>query len=495
MRQKFKTQTPIIAEIKIPTDSRHRIYPMLIAMQEIYLTNKGVVDLVYADLLKNYSNTTNDVIEPILSDFLEGYKEEPLPTIENLGASGMTAWQVLVAVVLRQTMNMTYDDLEFNFNTNDFIREFLEIPLCDKELFSYSRLAKNCRKISPETIQAIDYAVVKLSIDMGFEDGKNIRSDSFACQTNIHHPSDAKAIQDGCNKILKLCVSISEGKDGWRQNDYWRKKIKTLVRNLSGSKRSKIKDENLKKENIKKAYQELIKKSRQFLEKSFKVLELPLTGTTDHNELSYYMSCLDMVLDLAEKRAINGEKIDKVEKIFSIFEPHTELIHRGKFPTPIEYGHRVIVSEGKSGMILDHKVMENGVLDQEEFFPLIERLKEKYGKIKVLSLDKGYNSKELNQMSKSDIADDIETLILPSKGYKNKSIKEHESKKSFVKLRMWRAGVEACIGTLMKAHGADKCRDKFYRGFCRWISACVLSRNLITLGNLILEQRANKKIA
>lgn len=492
MRQIFKTQTPIIAKIVIPTKSRHRIYPALIGIQEIFNSKRAVVDLVYADLLKDYSNTTNDVIEPTLSEFFEGFEDSSIESFENLGASGMTAWQTLIAVVLRQTMNMTYDDLEFHFNHNDLVREFLELTPFDNALFSQSRLGKNCRKISPETIKAIDDAVIEISIEMGFEDGKNIRSDSFACQTNIHHPSDTKAIEDACNKILQLCVKITEGKDGWRQHENWRKKIKSLVRNLIQCKRSKKKDKNLKAQEIKNAYKKLIGKARELLEKAFKTWEVELTKITEETDLAYYMCCLEMMLNLSERRILNNEDIQKSEKIFSIFEPHTELIHRGKFPLPIEYGHRVVVSEGKSGIILDHNVMENGVLDQEELHSLLKRLNEKYGKLSVLSLDKGYNSKELKNV---DFSDKVENLILPLKGYKNKATKEHESAPAFVNLRMWRAGVESCIGTLMQAHGADRCRDKYYRGFCRWVSACVLSRNLVTLGRLLIERQINKKAA
>ena len=262
MRQKFKQQTQNISEIEIPTNSRNRIYPALITMQELYKRKRVVIDSVYSDLLKEYSNTTNDVIEPILSDFFTDSEDYQQECSKNLGASGMTAWQTFVAVTLRQLLNFTYDDLELTFNHNNLVREFLELPSCDHELFSQSRLGKNCRKVSPETIKVIDDAVIDLSIEMGFEDGKDLRSDSFACKTNIHHPSDTKAIEDGCNKILQLCVSLTKGEDGWRQHDNWRKKIKALVRNLIQCKRSHKKDKELKNFEIKKAYKKLIKKAR-----------------------------------------------------------------------------------------------------------------------------------------------------------------------------------------------------------------------------------------
>ena len=140
-------------------------------------------------------------------------------------------------------------------------------------------------------------------------------------------------------------------------------------------------------------------------------------------------------------------------------------------------------------MILNHRVMENGVLDQQETLPMLERLCQRYGKLDVLSLDKGFNIKGFNphEQGKS-----VSLFALPSKGYKNKEKKELEASEEFVEARKWRAGVESCIGALMRGNGGDRCRDRHIRGYRRWVSACVLSRNLITLGRLLLEQKLNK---
>ncbi len=489
MRDKFRKQTLLgmkkINELEIPIDSRHRIYPTLIALQEIYKKRSDIVDLVYTDLLSDYHHTTNDLIEPILSELMDGFEVSLPNTDEYAGAPGMTAWQTLVAVTLRQSLNLSYDDLEILFDQNKLVREFLEISSYEKDRFSESRLGRNCRKISPETIKAINDAVLKLAVENDFEDGKTLRGDSFVCKTNIHYPSDTKAINESCNRVISLCVKATSGKNGWRQHEHWRKAIKSLAMKLVQCKRSKKKDKELKAKEIKEAYGKLIGKARELQTKAFKTWE-ELLILEHHQDLGYYMCCLEIMIDLAEKRVMLNEKLSPSEKIYSIFEPHTELVHRGKYPLPIEYGHRILVVEGKSGMILDHKIMENGVLDQDEVLPMLERLNQKYGKVKILSLDKGYNSKKLKEL---DLESKVDFLVLPSKGYKNKDVKKKESEKGFIKSRLWRAGVEACIGTLMSAHGADKCRDKKIRGYRRWVSACVLSRNLVTFGKLLLEQR------
>jgi hypothetical protein len=491
MRQKFCQPllsgflTPI-DEIEIPVNSRSRLYPTLIALQEVYKRKRDVVDLVFEDLLTDYAHSTNDIIDPILEELLPECDTPAEALCDSaFGAPGMTAWQCLVAVVLRQATNATYDDLEVQFNHNQLLREFCEIPKIDKSSFSESQLGKNCRKISPETMSAINDTIIEISMDMDIEDGKKIRGDSYACKTNIHHPSDTKAIEESCKKVVAIC--IRKKTKGWRQHKYWLKEIKRLVRELIQTKRSKMRDKLKKSESIKQAYKNLIDVSRNIQEKSFQTWEAMSGG--DIEELGYYMCCLELMIDLAERRTQHGEIIESSEKVFSIFEAHTELIHRGKFPTPIEYGHRVFVAEGKSGMILDYRVMENGVLDQNETLPMLQRLSERYGKLEVLSLDKGYNIKGFNP---GEDADGVSLFALPSKGYKNKKKKELESSKDFVEARKWRAGVESCIGALMRGNGGDLCRDKNVRGYHRWVSACVLSRNLITLGRHLIGDELKK---
>ena len=479
--------TPI-SEIEIPRNSRSRLYATLIGLQEIYKRKKDIVDLVWADLLGDYENTSNDLIDPILEELGVGTSFSADEVELNSGAPGMTAWQILVAVVIRQALNATYDDLEVHFNQNKLLREFLQIPNCDKSQFSESRLGKNCRKVSPKTLDAIVEATVNISMEMDFEDGKDVRADSFACKTNIHYPSDTKAIAEGCRKIIDLCVCITDGHDGWRQSKKWKKDIKACAREIVQVKRSKIKDKVAKKSSIKSAYTEMLNVANVIQSKAFMTWENQRSHDL-FDELGYYMCSLEMMLDLCQRRILKDESIDVSEKIFSIFEPHTELIHRGKFPVAIEYGHRIFVAEGRSGMILDHRVMENGVVDQAETLPMLERLNKKYGQLNILSVDKGYNIQGFNP---SEQTSKVNLFALPSKGYKNKVRKEIESSPEFVEARMWRAGVESCISGLMRGNGMDKCRDRHIRGLRRWVSAGVLSRNLITLGRLILAEIQSK---
>ena len=144
----------------------------------------------------------------------------------------MTSWQFFVAIFIRQALNLNYDDLEMEFNQNMLVREFLQLSRCDKIQFLESCLGKNCRIVSDKTIDEINDAVVEVSMEMGFKDGKVVRGDYLASKTNIHYPSDTKAIKEAVRKVVDLWVGITEGQDGWRQSNIWLKDVKECVREI-----------------------------------------------------------------------------------------------------------------------------------------------------------------------------------------------------------------------------------------------------------------------
>jgi transposase, IS5 family len=109
----------------------------------------------------------------------------------------------------------------------------------------------------------------------------------------------------------------------------------------------------------------------------------------DANNLIWSTMNLDQTIEQARRRVLNGEKIENTEKLLSIFERETEWINREKFPLPYEFGHRVFLAEGKSGIILDYSVGPKKS-DLSELSPMLERLNHKYGQLNMISLDKGF---------------------------------------------------------------------------------------------------------
>jgi hypothetical protein len=405
------------------------------------------------------------------------------------GAPGMTGWQILMMVALRLHKSYSFDDLEVEFNENKTVRAMLELDEDDKTRFSSKTLAENFRKLSPETLDVCNQFVLEKAMSRLGDDGKTVRADSFACQVNIHYPTDQYLLFDAARKVLEIGHRAFGPQDGWRQSEHLIRKMKQGARKVSMSKRGGGKG---KADRVKKAYKKLLNRASYIM---FLASETVNSISEDsilenHTEFLSYTVLLDKAFSLTWRRTQEGEDIDSAEKILSVFEPHTEWINRGKFPNPVEFGHRVVVAQSLTGLIVDYRTMDNGDTDRSEVRNLITRLREKFGKLRVCSLDKGYWYADVYK----DSADDVEQLTLPKKGKASKESYEREHEDEFIKNRLWRAGVESLISSLQRSNGLNKCRDRGYTAYKRWIAAGVLTRNLITLGTALLEEDKNRKI-
>ncbi|MEJ7736965.1 MAG: transposase [Chitinophagaceae bacterium] len=202
-------------------------------------------------------------------------------------------------------------------------------------------------------------------------------------------------------------------------------------------------------------------------------------------ELGRYCEFLKKFSDQIERRLIKEEKIPAEEKIFSIFEEHTEWITKGKLNRKVELGHLILITTDQYHFIVDYKIME-GEKDPSQISDLNERLKTTFrGKtIFSHSFDKGFYSKaNLEVLQQSG----IEQVILPKKGRLNQEDKQRESDKKFKELRHAHSAVESNIN-MLEHHGLNRCMDKGLNGYKRCVGLSVLAYNLHQLGNALLAK-------
>jgi len=208
------------------------------------------------------------------------------------------------------------------------------------------------------------------------------------------------------------------------------------------------------------------------------------------SELQYFLGATEYISDLATRRVLEDQKIPHAEKVFSLFEPDTEMINRGKVPYPYEFGHRVLIVEDSAGFILKAQVMEAGQTDEKTPVRLMTELQDRFdGKIKAASFDKGFwspdNLKELSAI--------VPLPVLPKKGKRSASDAAREGSKPFGKMRKWHAGVEAAIHALQAGNGLGICRDKGSDGYRRYLALGVLGRNLQQLGTIFRDKERKRR--
>jgi len=209
------------------------------------------------------------------------------------------------------------------------------------------------------------------------------------------------------------------------------------------------------------------------------------TGQAGAKQLLHYADLTAQVCDTARRRVLDGEVVPNGDKIFSIFEPHTELIKRGKQPVSIQYGHNVLVIEDAVGLVVDYRVVAKGVLDQDLVVPVMKALQKRFnGKIKSASFDRAFHTPE-NQKQLGEI---VPTPCIAAKGQEQGRQQQQEGTVAFRKARQHHPGIESAIGALEAGNGQKRCRDRGQRGYDRYVGLGILGRNLQTLGKLLLAR-------
>jgi transposase, IS5 family len=383
------------------------------------------------------------------------------------------------------------------------LRQIMGIGDWQEEVdFDWRRIEDNVLKLRPETLKKINDLVVKAGHALEPKAIAAVRGDSFVVETNIHYPTESTLIGDGLRKILPLAAELAaeNGLEGWRQQKHLLRKVRKLVRAIGRASRSKSGGAD----RLKPGYQELLALAEDLLARARRLLgELAFVVpkaalTVDQLKsavvpgqrkklLFHYVSLTAKVCSNARRRVLEGETVANAEKIFSIFEPHTELIKRGKQPVPIQYGHNVLVIEDAVGFLVEYRVVDNGVLDQDLVVPVMRQVQERYqGKIKSASFDRAFHTPE----NQRELAAIVRTPCIPCKGAEKGRQQEKEATVAFRKARQNHPGVESAIGALQSGNGQKRCRDRSKRGFERYVALGILGRNLQTLGKLLLARDA-----
>jgi transposase, IS5 family len=177
--------------------------------------------------------------------------------------------------------------------------------------------------------------------------------------------------------------------------------------------------------------------------------------------------------------------VPNAEKIFSMFEAHTELIKRNKQPNPLQFGHNVLVIEDAVGFICHYQVVDNGVQDVDLVVPVMKKLQKQFnGKIERASFDRGFHSPE-NQQELGQI---VAYACLAAKGEKQGREQQEEASAEFRASRQRHPGVESAIGALQEGNGLERCRDRSKRGYERYVGLGIMGRNLHVLGKLLIAR-------
>ncbi|NOR33633.1 MAG: ISNCY family transposase [Bacteroidales bacterium] len=474
MRKRFEQQMALgklpIIETPIPTEKRSGALPQLCAaLKEIFITpewNERVFEILEAKIIAGKQKT---------------------------GRTGMDLWQIFVLSQVRLCQNISYDELHDHANHHQMIRQLMGVESgfgYEKYKFKYQNIIDNVSLLDDETVRELNQVIVEFGHGVFKKkeaDPLRLKTDSFVVESNVHFPTDYNLLWDSARKCLDMVDKFMEKYPqvpGWRKKHDWYRHLKNSMRAVGKASLSGGKD---KEQRVKQSVRYYLSKARALQDKLERSKEdLPTGDIMDvliHLELDRYMDLLGKHIDLLERRVIKGEKIPHDEKIFSIFEEYTEWITKGKSHPNVELGKMLAITTDQYNLIIDYRIMENQS-DVEMVKPIAEDLTELYN-IRSWSFDKGFWHKD----NKALLEECVEKVVMPKKGKCNKLELEEESQRQFKLLRNRHSAVESNINEL-ECRGLDRCPDKGYGNFKRYIGLAVGAYNLRRIGQeLIAIQR------
>jgi IS5 family transposase len=387
-------------------------------------------------------------------------------------SADFTSETILRALVVHAIEGLSFRDTVILIAGSDFLQDFLRTR--KKAVMDFTFLDKCLLAIRPETWRRVNGLLGQKGVEAGQVDPSVIRTDTTVVESNIHWPTDSSLLWDTwrvASRLLRRGRSLCPPSCAHRFHD---KKVKRLHLFVTRYYQSTSKK---RRGDVQKAMRTLVDRvawivemARQFCRFGRKSADVEWQAVAA--ELEGFLPAMAITVEQARRRAVEGETVPAGERVFSIFEPHTELIKRGRRQKPVEFGHAVLLCQTREKFITDYEAFEERPADCDLTEQVIDRHEKLFGEVPdVLAADKGFcpAAEEYAELEKQ-----IDTLAIPRR------------MRDFADavMRTWqafRAGIEGTISGLKRAFRLSRCLYRGFKGFASAIGLGVFSHNLIVL--------------
>jgi IS5 family transposase len=402
------------------------------------------------------------------------------------GRSQTPAEMALRLLLLKHVRNWSFDTLEREVRMNLCYRDFARIGM--GKVPDAKTLARIAQALGGEVIAELHRRLVEIAQEEGVIQGRKLRVDTTVVETNIHYPTDSSLLGDGA-RVLTRTMKRIETKAGTLK-----RKVRNRTRSMNKrviaiatASRHKGPEGEAKR---KKQYKELLRFSRQVLNDTKRVLgeveqmstkkKKGLRGLCEH--LSEMAGRVRQVVKQAKARVLDGIT-DLPGKIVSLFEPHTEIIRKGKASKPTEFGKMIQVQETENQIITHYDVFDKRPSDRDLLLGAVEAHERVLGRVPHLATaDAGYHSRAQEQAVEGK---GVRWVAVPNRNTKSIERKKKEHSRWFKKAQAWRTGCEGRISVLKRRHGLTRCRYRGAEGMKRWVGLGVMADTLISMGNVL----------
>lgn len=358
-----------------------------------------------------------------------------------------------------------------------FCRVYLEAVPDDTTLIRWANL------IQPSTLHQLLDHVVALASRLKVTRGRKLRIDGTVVETNIHHPSDSTLLRDGVRVVsglLKKAKHVLVGVSGLGREAF-RDRTRSARRQVNRIKESSHRRQKQAERVLKQAYSKLLATADAAVKQAAAVstalkAEASQAASKLAERLQYFSDLVEQVISQTRRRVMQEEKVPATEKVVSLFEPHSEILCKGKLGQATQFGRGVWLDEVDGGIISRYEILVGNPVDRQQVRPSLDHHLEVFNKPPVLlTADRGTYSPPNEEYASRKA---VKHVVLPKPGAKSDGRTAHEKQGWFWRGRKWRSGIEGRISLLKRRHKLKRCLNHGEEGMERWVGWGVIAHDL-----------------
>lgn len=433
-----------------------------LAQIDAILDDEVIYQMVKADLSQRYPNT------------------------QRTGRPSTPVEVILRMLVVKHLYNLSYEKTEKAVKDSLVLRRFCRVYF--ENVPDDTTLIRWGNQIKPGTLKLLHERVVSLALALRVTKGRKLRTDGTVVETNIHYPTDSSLLNDGVRVLSRdlkraqkvLVAGMGMVNSLFRDRSRSARRVKRQIEGIARKGREKTKP----------LYQKLLKIARASVKQAQKVADSLGQRATEtagqlQDSLQTFIERTQQVIEQTERRVFQNESVPAEDKLLSVFEPHSDIIMRGKAHRPTEFGHKVWLDEVDGGIISDYRILDGNPADSDQWQPAIDNHIEQFGKApRQASADRGVYSAP-NETYATERG--VKRVVLPKAGYKSETRRQHERLSWFRRGRRYHAGIEGRISVLKRKHGLDRCLNQGEDGFARWVGWGIIANNLTIIGRTMVS--------
>jgi IS5 family transposase len=440
--------------------------------------------------ITTFLDTHTSLVDGVRRDLERGLKRPAT------GRQGVTAPQVLRSLILMRVKNWDYRELRERIADGYTLRHFTQFN--GQRVPKHDAFNRAFNRLTPDTLQAVNDAVIHAAVSLGLEDGRKLRVDTTVVETDIHHPTDSTLLWDSVRVVTrlvrKLDTLLPAGVGPFTNRTRCARRRMQEIQRMTATARRRRQVRTYRA--LIRVTEHVIAEARTVVTRTARVRGLDLmtqvavdalrAAIAQHGELG------TRVVSQARRRVLHGEQVPTEEKLYSIFETHTDLIKRGKVLKPVEFGHKVFLAESGRGLITQYRILSGNPADQVHVKPSLDRHHALFDSAPQLySSDRGFfNEANLQTCQRAGVS----LTCIPQSGGKRSPERESlEKSRAFKRGQRFRAGIEGRISVLFRGRGMKRALVEGREHFELFVGAAVLANNLMVIAALLRRKPVRRR--